>query len=163
MKKFIGLLAIALIGMYSCSDDEEEVVESFSLEVDGESYTLNSTDDSFYYYESFLSDDYTVSAHLTDSITCSIVIPKLEVGIYNSANDSSSAYIRYSTSSDTYYSYYGEDSDYTIEITSYDANEGILEGTFSGVLGDYIYFSEDHEYVTVTKGKFAARYLYSID
>ncbi len=152
MKKILGILAIALLAMYSCSDEEETVVETFSYKFDGVEVEA-SLSNNFYYSQSYLDDSYYIYALMDDSNSVYIDIPELEVGSWNSTNDSTDAGI--TIYGDDYYAdIFGNSGDYTIEITSL-GSDGTLKGTFSGSLGYYEGYTV--KYVDITEGEFVIK------
>ncbi len=155
MKKFIGILAIALIGLYSCSDDEEEVVEAFKYKADGETVEVSSARN-FYYTQTDYGTGYYIYATVDDSTKIYLQVPELEVGSWNYDDDGWDAGINLNNSS-VYSTLVGESADYYIEITSYDS-DGVLKGNFAGTIGTYSGLSVD--YIEITEGEFTIKNSY---
>ncbi len=154
MKNRILFLAIAFTVLYSCSYDDGLREGEFSYIQDGEEIKAASAEN-LHYSQNTATEKYVIYAKINDSVAVYIHIPDLEITNYNFADDSTNASMVIISGKTYYYSYYGSEADYSINIDSYDEGAGILEGTFSGMLGSRDAYNGSDDYIEITEGEFS--------
>lgn len=168
MKKYLlGAFTLSLIfGGIACSKDDE-VAEIFSFTVDGSTKDFaNSIVVNDYpgtYGVTLVGEPSSASSNI-ESIT--ITLPTEGTGTYTEDNYNSMSStvtrpnIKYQDKNGNvwqyYGSYYGDDLNFTINITTYDSGSGEVAGTFSGKLdGSYSNGSNAPSSILIENGSFS--------
>jgi len=159
VKLFFGLVTAVILFNISCStEDLTDKPVNLSYLQDGVSYDGSSN--ARYYLN--LNDKYTISAKINDSITFLIEIPELAVGDWSTEENGEDVSITVMFSNDETSDIYTSDSDSlsfcNVSVSSYDKGTSMIEGSFSGKLGElWNTVLQNDEYINITSGDFAVK------
>ena len=147
----------------SCSDEEESnIVEELSFTVNGRNVSFSDPNGGFDIFDDLIVTGSTEGSE--ETITLRFLNPTkgtfTEEDIDDSLSSTANNYnIEYTDSGENFYRYSGSadgDFGFTITVVEFSTTEnGLVEGTFSGVLSGSLFNGDDvAETATITNGKF---------